>query len=104
MPRARRSCATFLLDRKWTIPLVLDIEADGSSYEPYRPDSKQFKSDDMGSVMEGWEDEKWLKTNSANVRKIMAARIALAATKGCDAIDPDNVDGYVCISQLHMKH
>ncbi|TKX19031.1 putative glycoside-hydrolase family GH114 protein [Elsinoe australis] len=73
------------------------------SYEPYRPDSKQFKSDDMGSVMEGWEDEKWLKTNSANVRKIMAARIALAATKGCDAIDPDNVDGYSNTNGIGLK-
>lgn len=66
------------------------------SYEPYRPDSSSFKSSDMGSSMDGWEDEKWLDLNSANVRSIMKKRIQLAASKGCDAIDPDNVDGYVC--------
>ncbi|GAB7362478.1 hypothetical protein MBLNU230_g2800t1 [Neophaeotheca triangularis] len=64
------------------------------SYEPYRPDSSDFKSSDMGKTMDGWEDEKWLDLNSKNVRSIMAKRIALAQDKGCDAVDPDNVDGY----------
>lgn len=65
------------------------------SYEPYRSDSSSFKSSDMGSSLDGWEDEKWLKLSSSNVRAIMKKRIQLAASKGCDAIDPDNVDGYV---------
>ncbi|KAF4556679.1 Hypothetical protein D9617_1g085580 [Elsinoe fawcettii] len=73
------------------------------SYEPYRPDSKQFQAGDMGSVMDGWEDEKWLKITSPNVKKIMTARIQLAATKGCDAIDPDNVDGYSNENGLGLK-
>jgi len=64
------------------------------SYEPYRPDSSQFLPGDKGSVLEGWEDEKWLNIKSANVRTIMSKRIKLAASKGCDAVDPDNVDGY----------
>lgn len=65
------------------------------SYEPGRPDSKEFKASDMGKTMEGWEKEKWLDLKSANVRSIMSRRIELAAEKGFDAIDPDNVDGYV---------
>ena len=28
------------------------------------------------------------------MRKIMAQRLDLAKSKGCDAVDPDNVDGY----------
>jgi endo-alpha-1,4-polygalactosaminidase (GH114 family) len=35
-----------------------------------------------------------IKTDSTNVRNIMAARIKMAADKGCDGVDPDNVDGY----------
>lgn len=65
------------------------------SYEPYRPDSDEFQDADLGSTMDGWPDEKWLDIRTSNVRRIMAARIALAAQKGCDGIDPDNVDGYV---------
>lgn len=65
------------------------------SYEPYRSDSFQFRESDLGEPLDGWPDEKWLDLNSPNVRRIMANRIALARKKGCDAIDPDNIDGYV---------
>jgi hypothetical protein len=65
------------------------------SYEPNRPDSNQFKEKDQGKGLEGWPGERWLKLDSANVRNIMSKRIDLAAQKKCDAIDPDNVDGFV---------
>lgn len=65
------------------------------SYEPYRPDSDLFQDGDLGSTMDGWPDERWLDIRTSNVRRIMAARIKLAAEKGCNGIDPDNVDGYV---------
>ena len=65
------------------------------SYEPYRPDASQFKDADKGKELDGWPGERWLDLNSDNVRRIMTDRIELARQKGCDAIDPDNVDGYV---------
>jgi hypothetical protein len=64
------------------------------SYEPNRPDSGQFAKSDYGKELDGWPGEHWLNTNSTNVRNIMSARLALAASKGCDGVDPDNVDGY----------
>ncbi|KAK0109578.1 hypothetical protein ONS95_002264 [Cadophora gregata] len=64
------------------------------SFENWRPDQADFQAADKGSAMEGWEGEWWLNTKTANVRSIMAARIDIAASKGCDAVDPDNVDGY----------
>jgi len=64
------------------------------SYENYRPDSKNFTESDMGKELDGWPGERWLNTNSQNVRNIMVSRIKLARQKGCDAIDPDNIDGY----------
>lgn len=65
------------------------------SYEPGRPDSSEFQPTDLGKDLNGWPGEKWLNISSANVRRIMAARIELASQKKCDAVDPDNVDGYV---------
>jgi hypothetical protein len=65
------------------------------SYEPDRPDSGNFKAIDKGNELQGWPGEYWLDLNSKNVQNIMVARIQLAATKGCDGIDPDNIDGYV---------
>lgn len=64
------------------------------SYEDFRPDSSNFTKDDYANPLKGWNGEWWLNTNSSNVRNIMSARIALAASKGCDGVDPDNVDGY----------
>ncbi|KAH7007058.1 glycoside hydrolase superfamily [Ilyonectria destructans] len=64
------------------------------SWEDWRDDADQFNDSDLGNVMDGWEDERWLDTRSTNVRNIMKKRIAYAANKGCNALDPDNVDGY----------
>lgn len=65
----------------------------GSS-ENWRPDFASFQSADMGSALDGWVGERWLDTRSANVRTIMKKRLDLAKAKGCDGIEPDNVDGY----------
>jgi hypothetical protein len=65
----------------------------GSS-ENWRADYDQFTAADQGRPLDGWAGEKWLDVRSANVRRIMGARLDLAKTRGCDAVEPDNVDGY----------
>ena len=64
------------------------------SFEDWRPDASNFTQSDKGNPLSGWSGEWWLKTNSTNVRNIMLDRLDLAVTKGCDGVDPDNVDGY----------
>jgi len=68
----------------------------GGSREEWREDSSKFGSSDYGQGLEGWAGENWVDVKSQNVRDIMKARIKKAAEKGCVAVDPDNVDGYVC--------
>jgi hypothetical protein len=68
------------------------------SYEPDRPDSKDFSPHDLGKSMDGWPKEKWLDIRNENVKSIMSRRIELAAQKGFDGIDPDNVDAYVSLN------
>ncbi|KQM96416.1 endo alpha-1,4 polygalactosaminidase [Sphingomonas sp. Leaf25] len=65
----------------------------GSS-ENWRSDDAQFAAADRGSALDGWVGERWLSVTSANVRRVMQTRLDLARTKGCDAVEPDNVDGY----------
>jgi hypothetical protein len=65
------------------------------SYESWRPDAKSFKDGDLGNNLDGWPGEKWLRLSSENVRGIMKNRLEMAKEKGCDGVDPDNVDGYV---------
>lgn len=66
----------------------------GGSYEPNRNDSSKFQASDMGSALGGWPGEYWLKYNSQNVRSIMQARLDIAKLKGCNGVDPDNMDAY----------
>jgi hypothetical protein len=65
----------------------------GSS-EDWRPDYMDFPTADKGPCLNGWAGERWLNVRSTGVFSVMQRRIDLAAQKGCDAIDPDNVDGY----------
>ncbi|RGP66740.1 hypothetical protein FSPOR_6480 [Fusarium sporotrichioides] len=64
------------------------------SYEDWRDDKGDFHKADLGKPLDGWPGERWLNVSSLNVRSIMKRRIEMAAKKGCDAIDPDNVDGF----------
>ncbi len=63
------------------------------SYEAWRPDAANIPTAARGSKMDGW-DELWLDVRSAGVRAVMKARLDLAKQKGCDGVEPDNVDGY----------
>lgn len=64
------------------------------SWEDWREDWTNPAAGDVGNDLDGWEGEKWANIRSATVRQVMADRIALAQEKGCQAVDPDNIDGY----------
>lgn len=65
------------------------------SYEEWRDDADQFSASVLGNDLDGWEGERWLDIRSAQVLEIMETRLDLAASKGCDGVEPDNVDGYI---------
>jgi len=44
--------------------------------------------------MDGWAGEKWLDISNPSLAPIMIARLNLAVQKGCDGVEPDNMDGY----------
>ncbi|KAJ4287971.1 hypothetical protein N0V90_011986 [Kalmusia sp. IMI 367209] len=71
--------------------------------EDWRTDANDFPAGDVGKVLPEWPNEKWIRTGSTKVRDIMAKRIKLAGDKGCDAIDPDNIDGYQNDNGLNLK-
>lgn len=64
------------------------------SWEDWRSDASDFPSGVLGSTMDGWEDEKWLDISNESLISIMEARLDLAVEKGCDGVEPDNMDGY----------
>jgi hypothetical protein len=65
-----------------------------TQYENWRPDASSFTSAVKGSGLDGWAGENYVDIRSTVVRNIMSARLDLAVSKGCDGVEPDNVDGY----------
>lgn len=66
------------------------------SYENWREDSKDFPKEILGKELDGWPDERWLDISKIEILKpLITKRLDLALEKGCNAIEPDNVDGYL---------
>jgi hypothetical protein len=65
------------------------------SFEDWRPDADAFPSAVIGNPLDDWPGEAWLDNSNLEVlAPIMQARLDLAVSKGCDGVEPDNVDGY----------
>lgn len=65
------------------------------SWEDWRPDRDAFPSDALGLTLAGFDDERWLDVRRADVRDAIARRLDRAVDHGCDAVDPDNVEGFL---------
>ena len=65
------------------------------SREDWRPDAGDFPDAVLGETLDGWPDERWLDIRAMEVLgPLLAARLDLAAAKGCDGVEPDNLEGY----------
>jgi len=54
-----------------------------------------FPASILGNDLEGWLGEKWLDIRNLQIlAPLMLNRINLATQKGCDGVDPDNVNAY----------
>ena len=65
------------------------------SWENWRPDRDRFPPSVLGKPLAGWPGERWLDIRRLDIlAPIMEARLDLAVDKGCDGVEPDNVDGF----------
>lgn len=97
-----------------SVAQIANLKADGKTvvcyfsagtYEGWRPDWPQFfpfisnesyagDTPPFANKMADW-DERWLDIRHIELlAPIMRSRLRLAAKKGCDAVEPDNVDAY----------
>ena len=65
------------------------------SWENWRDDKDDFPPESIGNKMDGWVGEKWVDVTNSGLRDVVKNRIAIALSKGCHGIDPDNMDGYL---------
>lgn len=74
------------------------------SYEDWRPDAADFPQSVLGDPLEGWPGERWLDIRQiVLLAPIMSARLDLAQSKGCDGVEPDNIDGYANQSGFQLS-
>lgn len=64
------------------------------SWEDWRPDASAFPKSVIGNSLDGWPGENYLDVRTTIVRDLMARRMDSFKAKGCDALEPDNVDLY----------
>ncbi|TAL19906.1 hypothetical protein EPN90_02140 [Patescibacteria group bacterium] len=65
------------------------------TWENWRPDKDAFPPVVIGKDVAGWPGEKWLDIRRLDLLgPILKNRFDSAKAKGCDALDPDNVDGF----------
>ncbi len=64
------------------------------SWEQWRDDADRFDTDAIGEPLDGWEGERWFDIRSQDARAVLADRLDLAAAKGCQGVEPDNVTGF----------
>jgi len=63
--------------------------------EAWRSDAARFPASVLGANNADWPGERWLDIRAVStLAPIMNARLDLAVQKGCDGVDPDNVDAY----------
>ncbi len=76
---------------------------DVGSWEDWRDDAADFPKSILGATYSGFPDERWLDIRDVNPQKsktgaklaeILSRRFDRAHSMGCDAIEPDNMDGY----------
>jgi hypothetical protein len=65
------------------------------AYEDWRPDKASFPAEVRGAELDGWPGERWLDVRRWDILgPVLSARFEVCRSKGFDAVEPDNVDGY----------
>lgn len=68
---------------------------DAGTYESWRPDHAKFPNSVKGETVSGFANERWLDIRQTSILlPIMQARAQICQSKGFDAIEWDNIDGY----------
>jgi hypothetical protein len=75
------------------------------SWEDWRPDAGAFPPELLGKPLQGWPGERWLDIRQIELlAPLMTARLDLAVDKGCDGVEPDNIDGYQINSGFPLEY
>jgi hypothetical protein len=84
-----------IIDELHTTGRVVICYFSAGSREAWRLDAALFPTVVLGNNLAGWAGEKWVDIRRIDLLgPIMTARLELAVLKGCDGVEPDNVEAY----------
>lgn len=73
--------------------------------EDWRPDADDFPPSVLGNPLPGWPGERWLDIRRIDIiGPVLQQRLDLAVAKGCDGVEPDNVDAWANKSGFALTH
>lgn len=84
-------------------PVLDALHADGAvvvcyfsagTVEDWREDVDALPDAAIGEPLPEWDGERWLDVMHPAVRELAEGRLDHAVARGCDAVEPDNVDAY----------
>jgi len=82
---------------------IAGLQADGGyvicyfsagSIEDWRPDVGVIEDLAIGLPLDDWPGENWLDIRADSALALVGSRMTMAERVGCDAVEPDNVDGF----------
>jgi hypothetical protein len=86
------------------VEVIEELHADGrvvvcyfsaGTLEDWRPDIEAIPPSLVGDPLEDWPDEQWLDIRDIDgLSPVLTGRLDLAVDKGCDGVEPDNVNAY----------
>ena len=69
------------------------------AWENWRADADRFPKEIIGTQYKDFPDENWLDIRQISIlAPLVRSRLDMARNKGCDAVEPDNLDGYDIIA------
>ena len=84
-----------VIDRLHAQGRVVVCYFSAGTYEDWRPDRDSFPVEVLGKPLPDWPGERWVDIRRIDLLgPIIFSRLDSAAQKGCDGVEPDNVDGY----------
>ena len=84
-----------VIDRLHAQGRVVVCYFSAGTYEDWRSDRDSFPVEVLGKPLPDWPGERWVDIRRIDLLgPIIFSRLDSAAQKGCDGVEPDNVDGY----------
>jgi hypothetical protein len=66
--------------------------------EPWRTDSPEFPASAVGNALANYSRERWVDVRDPTVQAINQRRLAVAASRGCDAVELSNIQAHTADS------